>query len=159
MMRLSYYSLYFMITWCGNVVLQAHIFAWNDIKRVYHIRFHSIPGFVAIHIWIKTFGESQHFDRWTWCLHVFFDVDTMFLCYVIIWFCLTIKYHFYWYIYKIVSKNIVHQPWKYLPFKRITRTNNVYTKECRLSVCIDFHQLLHFKSKHFNKRQKGIMYK
>ena len=43
----------------------------------------------------------------------FFDVFyKLFQCYVIISFFLTIHLHFYLYIYKIVDKKIVHQPFK-----------------------------------------------
>ena len=64
MMRLSYYSLYFMITWCDNVVLQAYIFAWNDIIRVYHIRFHNNDSRTAAEVF-NTNVQISFISPWT----------------------------------------------------------------------------------------------
>jgi hypothetical protein len=81
MIKLSYHCLYFMITWFYHVVLQAHIFTWNDLIRVYHIRFHTSETFDQIcHIhapnevtWSPIFvnkTQSSHFAKYNYLRNV-----------------------------------------------------------------------------------------
>jgi len=49
------------------------------------------------------------------------------LCYYFT--CLTIKYHFYWYIFKIVDKKVVQPPFKYTKWNNIPKRNSKFSWE------------------------------